>query len=64
MKCLSERKKKKMLREIILRLRLKPVKKTISFPKLNVSGLSLKKEFAFIPNCYQHVYRELFAKSK
>ena len=31
MKCLSERKKKKMLREIILRLRLKPVKKLFLF---------------------------------
>ena len=45
-----------MLREIILRLQLKPVKKKKNFFfKTKCQRLVTKKKFAFIPNCYQRV---------
>ena len=43
MKCLSERKKKKFFVRLFYVYDCKPVKKIISFSKLNVSGLLLKK---------------------
>ena len=44
-----------MLREIILRLQLKPVKKIYIFFKTKCQRLVTKKKFAFIPNCYRQV---------
>lgn len=50
MKCLSEKKKKKNA--------------SWDYFTFTTKTWLLKKKFAFIPNCYQHVYRELSAKLK